>query len=152
MQAARFLARPGARAPLRPSLVLSSLSPRPVHLSARLLANEPPGTTASDDEKRELEMAQRERDLETIARRKLKDAKSAPPRPPLASLTVLAPLAKWIRQDDTLPERERMKAMVDKIRELYPDRAKAADAYINTLDMGVLLQQVLLPSRSFFFK
>lgn len=54
-----------------------------------------------------------------------------------------APLAKWIRHDDTLADRERIKSMTDKIRQLYPDKAQAADQFLNSLDMGVILQQVL---------
>jgi hypothetical protein len=54
----------------------------------------------------------------------------------------LARLARWIRHDETLPERERIQDFMDKIREKYPVQAKAADDWVNSLSFGYIIEEV----------
>lgn len=54
----------------------------------------------------------------------------------------LARLARWIRHDETLGEREKINAIMNQIREKYPEQTKAADEYVNSLTLGYLIQEV----------
>jgi hypothetical protein len=55
----------------------------------------------------------------------------------------LARFARFLRQDELLPERERIKDIMDSIRAKYPEQAKAADDYVDSLTLGFVLAEVL---------